>query len=154
MSAIKNPRPSSRLTYDERMAELAAQEGIMSTAPVFAKYVRVGDLVWHSIARAWLPLVEVYITDGQIAGWVRDETLPGSRAWIPGITSDGLVMVSTAARTSPAPLYKVGDRVIFEGRASLVEDVQTVNGTVVLTVSDYATRSLIGEKHPDLAPAE
>ena len=60
----------------------------------------------------------------------------------------------SAVRTSPAPLYKVGDRVIFEGRASIVEDVQTVNGTVVLTVSNYATRSLIGEKHSGLAPAE
>ena len=65
----------------------------MNAAPVFAKYVRVGDLVWHSIAKAWLPLVEVHITDGRIAGWVKHETLPGSRGWVPGIAADGLVMV-------------------------------------------------------------
>ena len=57
----------------------------------------------------------------------------------------------SASRTSPAPLYKIGDRVIFDGRASIVEDVQIVNGTVVLTVSNYATRSLIGEKHSGLS---
>lgn len=79
MSAIANPRPSSRLTRAERMAALAA------------------------------------------------------------------------SRTSPAPLYKVGDRVIFDGRASIVEDVRIVDGTVVLTVSNYATRSLIGEKHSGLS---
>ena len=59
-----------------------------------------------------------------------------------------------ASRTSPAPLYKVGDRVTFEGCASVVEDVRIVGGTVHLTVSNYATRSLIGEKHSGLAPAE
>ena len=37
---------------------------------------------------------------------------------------------------------------------SVVEDVRIVGGTVVLTVSNYATRSLIGEKHSCLAPAE
>ena len=57
----------------------------------------------------------------------------------------------SASRTSPAPLYRIGDRVIFDGRASIVEDVQIVNGTVVLTVSNYATRSLIGEKHSGLS---
>ena len=57
----------------------------------------------------------------------------------------------SASRTSPAPLYKIGDRVIFDGRASIVEDVQIVNGTVVLTVSNYATRSLIGETHSGLS---
>ena len=68
----------------------------ISATPIFAKYVRVGDLVWHSIAKAWLPLVEVYITDNRVAGWVKHETLPGSRGWAPGITSDSLVMVRRA----------------------------------------------------------
>ncbi len=75
MSAIKNPRPSSRLTRAERMAELAA------------------------------------------------------------------------SRTSPAPLDKVGRRVIFEGRASFVEYVQRAeSGSYVVTVA-----VVIGETHPDLS---
>ena len=80
MSAIKNPRPSSRLTRAERMAELAA------------------------------------------------------------------------SRTSPAPLYKVGDRVTFEGRASIVEYVQRAeSGSYVVTVAVFGGAVVIGETHPDLS---
>lgn len=64
-----------------------------TTKPVFAKYVREGDIVWHSIAKKWLPLTEIYVVNGQVAGWVRHETLPGYRAWVPGIETDELVMV-------------------------------------------------------------
>ena len=79
MSAIANPRPSSRLTRAERMAELAA------------------------------------------------------------------------SRTPSAPLYKVGDRVIFEGRASRVQDVRrSESGARFVTVAVLGGTVTVGEMHPDL----
>lgn len=57
-------------------------------------------------------------------------------------------------RTVNAPLYKVGDAVTFNGRASRVEDVtRTSSGAFVLTVANYAGRWMIGEGHSDLAAA-
>lgn len=51
-----------------------------------------------------------------------------------------------------APLYKVGDPVTFDGRASVVEDVKrTSSGAFVLTVSNYAGRWMIGETHSGLS---
>jgi len=58
----------------------------------------------------------------------------------------------SASRTSPAPLYKIGDRVIFDGRASIVEDVKRAStGAYILTVSNYAGGWMIGETHSGLS---
>lgn len=54
----------------------------------------------------------------------------------------------------PAPAFKVGDAVIFDGRASRVEDVQrSESGAIILTVANYAGRWMIGENHSGLEAA-
>ena len=65
----------------------------MSATPVFAKYVRVGDLVWHSIAKTWLPLVSVQVQNDRLGGWVKHESGKGERGWAPNVAADGLVFV-------------------------------------------------------------
>jgi hypothetical protein len=50
-----------------------------------------------------------------------------------------------------APLYKLGDDVVFEGRASKVVAVSERPG--ILTVSNYAGTWIIADVHPALAPA-
>lgn len=58
----------------------------------------------------------------------------------------------SASRTSPAPLYKIGDRVIFDGRASIVEDVKRAStGAYLVTISNYAGGWMIGETHSGLS---
>ena len=80
MSAIANPRPSSRLTRAERMAALYAE------------------------------------------------------------------------RTAPAPAYKVGDVVTFDGRVSIVTDTKrSVTGVLILTVTNYAGGWMIAETHSGLS---
>lgn len=80
MSAIANPRPSSRLTRDERMAALRE-----------------------------------------------------------------------AGAGYDAPLYKLGDDVVFDGRASKVIAVSDRPG--IITVSNYAGAWMIGTSHSKLSPA-
>ena len=50
-----------------------------------------------------------------------------------------------------APLYKIGDDVIFDGRASKVIAVSDRPG--IITVSNYAGAWMIGTSHSALAPA-
>lgn len=58
----------------------------------------------------------------------------------------------SASRPAAAPLYKVGDVVTFDGRASIVEDVRRASsGAVILTVSNYAGGWMIGETHSGLS---
>jgi len=58
----------------------------------------------------------------------------------------------SAVRTSPAPLYKIGDRVIFDGLASIVEDAKRAStGAYILTVSNYVGGWMIGETHSGLS---
>ena len=56
-----------------------------------------------------------------------------------------------AGNVAPAPLYKLGDDVVFEGRASKVVAVSDRPG--ILTVSNYAGTWIIADVHPALAPA-
>ena len=74
-------------------------------------------------------------------------TRPSSR-----LTRAERMAALSASRTSPAPLYKIGDRVVFEGRASTVTDVcRASSGAVILTVSNYAGGWMIGEAHSGLS---
>ncbi len=58
----------------------------------------------------------------------------------------------SASRTSPVPLYKIGDRVIFDGRASIVEDVKRAStGAYLVTVSNYAGGWMIAETHSGIS---
>jgi len=50
-----------------------------------------------------------------------------------------------------APLYKIGDDVIFDGRASKVVAVSDRPG--IITVSNYAGAWMIGTSHSALSPA-
>lgn len=81
MSAIQNPRPTSRLTRDERMAALRE-----------------------------------------------------------------------AGAGYDAPLYKLGDDVVFDGRPSKVIGVSTKSAGII-TVSNYAGAWMIGTSHSKLSPA-
>jgi hypothetical protein len=53
-----------------------------------------------------------------------------------------------------APAFKVGDRVTFEGRETIVEDVtRAESGAFMLTVSNYAGRWMVSDTHPGLVTA-
>ena len=54
----------------------------------------------------------------------------------------------------PAPLFKVGDDVIFRGRASKVTDVKrSSSGAVFVIVANYAGGWMISETHSELGAA-
>lgn len=58
----------------------------------------------------------------------------------------------SATRTAPAPLYKAGDPVTFNGRASRVSDVRrSSGGTIIYTVENYAGAWSICEGHSGLS---
>lgn len=59
-----------------------------------------------------------------------------------------------AERAPIAPLYKIGDRVIFEAREGRVTDLHAGASGYLVTVATYAGVFLVGEDHPDLEAVE